>query len=234
MVKRRVKINNSSYLRVLVVKNFSGHAWAGGPLSGGRTGPGPRRDDGRTAGRAEGPAPSPGPGGPQRLRDGRGRCPLRGLGPVGAQRRCAPTPLARAVVGHPLPVWDPEAVAFAGRLYAELASGLPPPPTSRVATAGANQSAGCRRRFGSMRVNGNWSLANWTICWQKESRCACWTRRPMTDYLLDTHHASRLLAGDDLITRPARSAQERPISNRRNGLPEVPGIFRTASLLTAG
>ena len=30
MVKRRVKINNSSYLRVLVVKNFSGHAWAGG------------------------------------------------------------------------------------------------------------------------------------------------------------------------------------------------------------
>jgi len=33
--------------------------------------------------------------------------------------------LARAVVGHPLPVWDPEAVAFAGRLYAELAGGFP-------------------------------------------------------------------------------------------------------------
>jgi len=32
---------------------------------------------------------------------------------------------ARAVVGHPLPVWDPEAVAFAGRLYAELAGGFP-------------------------------------------------------------------------------------------------------------
>ena len=32
--------------------------------------------------------------------------------------------LARAVVGHPLIVWDAEAVAFAGRLYAELANGF--------------------------------------------------------------------------------------------------------------
>ena len=33
--------------------------------------------------------------------------------------------LARAAVGHPYPVLDPQAVAFAGRLYAELAAGFP-------------------------------------------------------------------------------------------------------------